>query len=434
MKIAQFIKNPLFLKYFKNTSYIIFEKILRVILWVFIFTWMARYLGPHDFGIFSYVESIISILMILSTLGLDTIIIKELVKDEKRINELLGTSFMLKLISSIIIIFFILFYISFIENEYPINLLLIIISFSFFFHSFNVIDFYFQSKVLSKYTVFSKLIALSISSIIKVFLIVYEYPLIYFAGVILLESIIIVIGLIFFYFHSKLSLFSWRIDFVVIKDLLKNSYPLLFAGILITIYSKIDQIMIKEMLGASQAGYYSAAVRLSEIWFIIGGLVCASLFPLIIKSKEDSTDIYYKRIQQLLVFLISCAYLLILSVYFLSDFIILFLYGNNFLESIVVLNIHIFSTVFVYMGLVSSKWIVLENRTKLEFYRNLLGMIINIGLNFIFIKKFGIIGAAYASLITYIIAYYFFDIFLKETRKMFLIKSKALLLITKGEK
>ncbi|XPV68795.1 MAG: flippase [Halarcobacter sp.] len=419
------------MEYIKNTTYLVFEKIVRMILWVFVFSWMARYLGPNDFGKFSFVESIISIVVVFTTLGLDSIVIKELVKNQKRVNELLGTAFVLKFLSSIVVIFFIFIYINLIDNEYPINLLLIVISFSFIFHSFNVIDFYFQSKVLSKYVVFSKLIALLVSSSLKIYLIVYSYPLIYFAWVILIESVIVALGLLFFYFQNKFSVFSWKVDNSLIKSLLKHSYPLIFAGVLTTIYAKIDQVMIKEILDVAQSGYYSAAVRLSEIWFIIGGLVCSSFFPLIIKSKDKSISLYYKKIQQLLVFLIFCAYLLIGSVYFLSDFIIVSLYGENFLSSSQILVIHIFSTVFVYMGLVSSKWLVIENKTNLELYRNLIGVIINIGLNFIFIKKFGISGAAYASLITYIFVYYLFDLFLKDTKKMFIIKSKALFLFIK---
>lgn len=425
--------NNTFEQYFKNTSYLIFEKILRMILWVFIFTWMARYLGTHNFGIFSYVESIISFLFILSTLGLDSVVIKELVKNKNERDRILGTTFILKIFTSIIIVISVSFYSLILNNEYPTNMLLLVISITLIFNSFNVFDLYFQSLVLSKYVVFSKVFALIISSLIKILLIMNECHLIYFGLVILFENILIAIGYIFFYLKKEKTLFTWKFDLNILKTILLKSYPLFFALILATIYSKIDQIMIKEILGVTQSGYYAAAVKLSEIWFIIGGLVCSSLFPIIIKSKDRSSASYYKKIQQLLVFLIFCAYIIILFVFFLSDQIILTLYGEKFHKSSLILNIHIISTVFVYMGIVSNQWVILENRLKLEFYKNLVGVIINIVLNYIFIKKFGIIGAAYSSLITYIMVYYIFDLFIRDTRKMFLIKSKALFLITKGE-
>jgi O-antigen/teichoic acid export membrane protein len=144
---------------------------------------------------------------------------------------------------------------------------------SFIFHSFNVIGFYFQSIDLSKYVVFSKLFALAISSSIKIFLIVNEYPLIYFGIVILFKSIIISLGLIFFYLKKENTILTWKFDLDILKEIINKSYPLLFAFVLTTIYSKIDQIMIEEIIGVTQSGYYSATVRLSEIWFIIGGLV-----------------------------------------------------------------------------------------------------------------------------------------------------------------
>jgi O-antigen/teichoic acid export membrane protein len=191
---------------------------------------------------------------------------------------------------------------------------------------------------------------------------------------------------------------------------------------------KVDQVMIKEILGVVEVGYYSAAVRLSEAWFAIGVIICNSLFPAIVNAKKISEELYYQRIQRLFLFLVVIAYSMSVFVYFSSDYIILFLYGKEFIEASSVLSIHIFSAIFVYLGVSSGRWLIAENKTLLNLYRNIFGMVMNIILKIKFITKYGIVGAAFASLIAYISAFYIMDLFQKDTRYIFYLKSKALLL------
>jgi O-antigen/teichoic acid export membrane protein len=292
-----------------------------------------------------------------------------------------------------------------------------------------VIDMYFQSKVLSKYVVYVNIISLFISSLVKIILILNEAPLIAFAYVVLFDSTVLAFGLIYFYYKNSLLLKQWKFDKVLAKSMLKDSYPLILAGVINSIYMKIDQVMIKEILNITEVGYYSSAVKLSEVWFAIGVIICNSIFPAIVNAKKISEELYYQRIRNLFLFLISMAYILSIAVYFLSDQIILTLYGEKFINASSVLSIHIFSAIFVYLGVSSGRWLINENKTMLNLYRNILGMVANILLNILLIQKYGIIGAAYASLISYILAFYIFDLFLKDTRKIFNLKTKALVLI-----
>lgn len=234
--------------------------------------------------------------------------------------------------------------------------------------------------------------------------------------------------LIIFFKKNHQEFKNWKFDKKIALFLLKDSYPLIIAGVINSICMKVDQVMIKEILDNTQVGYYAAAVKLSEVWFGIGVIICNSLFPAIVNAKKVSEELYYQRIYKLFLFLVVIAYILSIIVYFLSDYIILFLYGKEFIEASSGLAIHIFSAIFVYLGVSSGRWLIIENKTLLNLYRNIFGMIINIVLNIIFIPKFGIVGAAYASLIAYISAFYVMDIFQKETRNIFYLKTKSLLL------
>lgn len=417
-----------FMKYFKNTSWLFAEKILRMTVGLLVGIWVARYLGPEQFGLLSYAQSFVGLFSIIATLGLNSIVVRELVKNNIDKNILIGTSFFMMLGAAFFVILLLVIAVIFTSNDTFTNILIFIIASATIFQSFNVIDFYFQSRVMSKYIVYSNVISLFISSLIKIILILNEAPLIYFALTVLFDTIVLALGFIYFYKKHDENLKSWKFDKNIAISLLKDSSPLIIAGVINSIYMKVDQVMIKEILGVTEVGYYSAAVKLSEAWFAIGVIICNSLFPAIVNAKKVSEKLYYERIQKLFLFLVIISYTLSMVVYFLSDWIILFLYGREFAESSSILSIHIFSAIFVYLGVSSGRWLIAENKTILNLYRNIFGMIVNIVLNIVFIPKFGITGAAIASLIAYVCAFYIIDFFQKETRYIFYLKSKSLLL------
>lgn len=415
-----------FIKYFKNISWLFAEKILRMFVGLFVGLWVARYLGPERFGLFSYAQSFVGLFSAVATLGLDGIVVRELVKDESRRDEIIGTAFWLKLMGAIAVLLILAIAINFTSNDHLANALIFIIASATIFQSFNVIDFYFQSKVLSRFVVFSNIVSLLISSIIKVLLLFNKAPLITFAYVILLDSIILVCGYIYFYFKNKLTIFNWSFDWTLAKCLLSNSWPLILSSIVISIYMKIDQVMIKEMLGNAAVGQYAAAVRLSEAWYFIPMVIASSVFPAIINAKKRSEELYYTRLQRLYDLMVWMAIAIALPVYFFNNSIISFFYGVQYNQAGCVLMIHIWAGVFVFLGVASGKWLLNENLQIFSMINTTIGMVVNVGLNYVFISKFGIEGAAWATLISYFIAAYLCLIFWKKTRNNFINLSKAL--------
>ncbi len=418
------------MRYFKNTSWLFGEKILRMAVGLFVGVWVARYLGPEQYGLLSYASSFVGLFTAVATLGLDGIVVRELVKDESRRDELIGTAFWLKLMGAIGVLIILAIAVNFTSNDHYTNMIVFIIASATIFQSFNVIDMYFQSKVLSKYVVYANIITLFMSSMVKIALILSNAPLIDFAWVILFDSFVLACGFIYFYIknNSKFNIQNLTFKKETALSLLKDSWPLILSGMVVSVYMKIDQVMIKEMLSSTEVGYYSASIRLSEAWYGIGVIICNSLFPSIINAKKNSKKLYYERIQKIFVFLILIAYILSIFTYFLSDSIIIIFYGQEYINAASVLSIHIFSVIFVYLGVSSGRWLIAENKTIINLYRTMGGMIINIVLNYFLIERYGIVGAAYASLISYIYAYYIFDIFRIDTRIIFILKTKSLFL------
>jgi O-antigen/teichoic acid export membrane protein len=211
-------------------------------------------------------------------------------------------------------------------------------------------------------------------------------------------------------------------------SLLKDSWPLILSGVVISVYMKIDQVMIKEMMNNEAVGQYSAALRLSEVWYFIPMVIANSLFPAIINAKNQSEKLYYDRLQKLYDFMTWMAIFIALPMTFLSDWLINLLFGEEYHQAGNVLMIHIWASVFVFLGVASSKWFISENLQKYSFYRTLTGAIINILLNYIMIPLYGILGAAMATLISQSIASYFFNITNKKLRYTFLLQTNAILL------
>lgn len=420
--------NQGFMKYFKNTSWLMGEKILRIVVGLFIGIWVARYLEPEQFGLFSYAQSFVGLFTALATFGLDGIVIRELVKDEGKREVLLGTAFGLKVVGAISVLFLLAVAVSFTSNDDFTNKLIFIIASATIFQSFNVIDFYFQSKVLSRYVVYSNVVSLLISSIVKIVLILNEAPLIAFAWVVFFDSFILALGFIYFYLQNNLSLKKWKFSKEISYSLLKDSWPLILSGMVAAIYMKIDQIMIKEMLGSEAVGQYAAAVKLSEAWYFIPVILASSLFPAILNAKENNEALYYERLQKLYDLMVWMAIAIAIPMTFLSDWIINLLYGEAYMQAGSVLMIHIWAGIFVFLGVASSKWFIAENLQKYSFYRALAGAIINIILNFILIPKFSIYGAAFATLISQAIASYIFNAFSKKLFNTFLLQTNAILL------
>jgi len=186
--------------------------------------------------------------------------------------------------------------------------------------------------------------------------------------------------------------------------------------------------MIKEMLDSESVGQYAAAVRLSEAWYFIPMVISASLFPAIINAKKQSEELYYARLQKLYDLMVWMAIAIAIPMTFMSDWIVELLYGSKYSESGSVLMIHIWTSLFVFLGVASSKWFITENLQRYSFYRTLAGLVVNISLNFILIPEFGIYGAAYATLISQIIASYLFNVANKRSRYTFLLQTNAILL------
>ena len=415
-----------FKRYFVNTSWLIGHRVLSMVVALFVGVYVARYLGPEQFGLLSYAISFVGLFTALATLGLDGIMVRELVKTPERRDKLLGTAFWLKAGGAILLWIGIVTAIPFTHNDTQTNILIAIIAFAVIFQAFNVIDFNFQAEVKSKYVVYAQIISLVISSLTKLVFVLVSAPLVWFACVFLLDAVVRAVGLTTVYLKTTSKVWYWRWRWHIAKELLKNSWPLVLSGMAISIYMKIDQVMIKEMLDPESVGNYSAAVSLSEAWYFIPMAITSSVFPAIINAKKHSEELYYQRLQKLYDLMVWLAVTIALPTTFLAPWIIRVLYGEVFSQAAGVLSIHIWAGVFVFLGVASKNWLLTENLQIFSTINTSIGALANIVLNYILIKNMGINGAAISTLISYFIAAYLCLAFFDRTRLNFLNLTKSL--------
>jgi O-antigen/teichoic acid export membrane protein len=415
-----------FMRYFKNTSWLFVEKIFKAFAMLFVGVWVARYLGPEQFGVLSYATSFVFLFSGISKLGLDYIVVRELVKNYNATNALLGTAFLLKLFGA----FFTLLILWTFSDAFASNnlekILILIIASSTFFHSFSVIDFYFQSKVTSRFSVYASIFSVLLSSIVKITLILKNAPLIAFAYVFLFDAITLSLAHIFFYQKQGASILKWYFKKQLIQILLKDSWPLILSSIFISIYMKIDQVMIKAILDVKEVGEYAAAATISEAWYFIPSIITISLFPAIINSRKQNKKLYYSRLKNLYILMFWSALLIAISTAFFSDWIINLFYGKEYLAASNVLKIHVWAGVFVSLGVASSRWLIAENLQVFATINTAIGALLNIILNYFLIHEYGISGAAWATVISYLFSGYLCYFCFNKTRSIFVFLTKSI--------
>lgn len=402
------------------------EKILRIVAELFVGIYVARYLGPEQFGVYSYAVAFVALFGAIARLGLDSIVVRDLVNHPQEREVYLGTAFWLKLMGALLTLGLLTVAVQFTDNDATTNLYIVIIASGMIFQSFDVVDFYFQSRVLVKHVSLAKLIQLVLSSVLKLYFIFIRADLFWFVLVVLVDQLSLAFSLAVAYWRQQVGSFFGRFDPGTAKAMLRNSWPLILSGIAVTLYMRIDQIMIKEMLGEREVGLYSAAVRLSEAWYFVPVIITASLFPAIVNAKKISQEIYHQRLQRLCTLMTWLAIAVALPMTFLADWLVSLLYGQHYREAGSVLAIHIWGAVFVFLGVASGVFFTVERYTRKSFYRTALGAVSNVLLNLVLIPRYGMNGAAIATVLSQFIANYFYDFFDGSTRTLFVIKIRAL--------
>jgi len=428
-QLSQLTQREGFKKYFKNTSWLFTEKLLRLISGIVVGVMVARYLGPSDYGLYNYAFSVVAIFSAVAALGLNQIVVRELVKNEGMTKELLGTSFYMKLGGSILSALIVIATIYIIDEDSMSRALVVVIAISVVFTSFNVVDYYFQSKVESKFLLYSNIISISVAAVLKIYLVFTEGSLLTFAWVVVIENFVLAIGLSYYFIREtgSIPIFDWKFSSSIAKSLLSDSWPLIFGGLVLMVQSRIDQLMLKEMVSTEVVGHYSVALRMVEIFGFIPMMLQNSLMPSLINSKKASLSLYANRLTNYyrLNFLFFLLIAIPLAVF--SNKIILILFGESYMPAAILLTLMSVRLLFSNMGVARGSYLVIENMNRFALLTMSIGTVFNVLLNLYWIPKFEAVGSVYATIVSFVITIFLIDLFHKKARWNLKIMLKAML-------
>ncbi|MCA0425979.1 MAG: flippase [Bacteroidetes bacterium] len=386
--------------YLSNSLWMLLEKSSRIISGILVGVLVARYLGPSQFGLISYALSVIAIFTILSTLGMDSIVVRELITRKEKSAEILGTSFYLRLSGALLVILFSAIY-SFLRDTPERTMTILIVSGSIAIQAFSVLDFYFQSQLKGKYTAMAQVFTLLASSVIKLVLIWLDASVYWFAFMAVFEAGMSASLQFRYYKMVSAAVGKWKFSLAEAKLLLQNSYPIIGSSLVLMIYQKSGDILVLRFLrDLGMVGQYAAAVRISEASYFIPVAICAAVFPGIVNNRNNP-ELQLKRYIQLCSIMIWSAIAVSIGGLILGDWAITFLYKDGYPLSPGIFKLHIWGSIPVYFGTAWGMWMLAQHRQKVIIFFQIFNLIAYLFTSFYFIPKFQVTGMAYAVLVTY---------------------------------
>jgi O-antigen/teichoic acid export membrane protein len=414
-----------------NSIFLFLDQILKMTFGFIVGIYMARQNGPDYYGTFGYVLAISTLFTSFSGFGIESIVVRDLLKPRLNLTQYLQTAFWIKTLGGFISLLMSFFIFSIFNLESPKTQILIYIYISIsMLQGFEILDLYLQSKTQTILIIKRKLIFYLFSFIIKLILIKNNVVIEWLVASYFIDQLLISV---MYYFmikkviHPKFN-FNFFFKHKLAKNIISKSWPLMFSSFVIIIYMKIDQVMLKFYSNISEVAFYSAALKLSEIWYIIPSIFSIVIFPNLIKARHHNIETFNNLITKCYSFFLWTAIFISICMSFFSKFTIIFIYGNSFLPSVDILLVHIWTSIFVFLGVLSSKYFIIQNLQIYSLYRTFAGALLNIILNFILIPKYGGIGAAYATLVSQFMASYMFNVFTSKTRENFFLQTRSLIL------
>jgi len=379
-----------------NTGWLLFDRIVRIVLGLTIGAWIARYLGPAQYGELAYVVSFVAFFQVVADLQADGFIVRDIAQGRGTVAEILGSALWLRLIFGLAAwgcaaaLMFLLH-----PNDQQLFWLTVIIGGSMVFRPADTIDLWFQSQSQSKRTVVAKLVAYLFSNGIKVALLFLKAPLIAFAGVISLECAATAFGLAVAYRRFPTP-DRWRATALQVKSLMSLCWPFMVSSLMITVFMRVDQIMLKEMLGERELGIFAAALPVSQALTVLPSTLVISLAPFVAR-KMSQDELRYE--DTLVAIFRTFAVLSLVGaslIALVSPWLIELMYGAQYRFTAVVLSVHVFANLFIFQGFAQEFWIINKNVRSVTLASTFTAALIGIAANVVLIRKFGVLGAVFS--------------------------------------
>lgn len=416
-----------FRKYFRNTSWLFVDKVVRLGAVLVTSVFVTRYLGPELFGQLNYAGAFVGIFYALTSMGLNDILIRDLVRRPDRKDKLLGTAAVIKF-GGAAILFLVVMALALLKQMDTTTLLMVLlIAAAEFLKPYVVVELYFYSQVKGRTAAKVNIIQVLITSGFRLALIFVHAPLLWFALSYIVEMAVGAVGFLIAYRREGASWRSWRVSKQTTLYLLRQSWPLLIYGLALFVQAKIDQVMIGDLLrntlgeaaANAEVGQYSAALKMIEALGFVPSIVVASLAPAIVRARTRDRKLYQDRLvnQYRLMFILFLV--VAVPLYFLAEPIMVLLYGEAYRAAGYLLSLFAIRLFFTNMGVAKASFITNESLFKYSLVTAVIGAVLNISLNYLLIPTYQSIGAIWAMIGSFFVSIFLVDLFFKEARPNF---------------
>lgn len=396
----------------KNILWLLLDRVGRMVIGLLVTAWVARYLGPDQYGLLAYAVAFGIILQAIASTGTDNLIISKIAQNEKKAHLYLGFSLAIKTFFSATITTVVLFAVIFFEiGGREQSLICVVIFCALLFTPAESVDLWFNSQTKSQYSARAKIISYIISAAIRIILIKSKSPVIYFAFANLIEAGLSAAFLYLAYRRAP-SKNKLRLSRDTAAEIFQEGWPYFFNMLAVVCYMRMDQIILGTMLNKSELGIYAAIVPFSAAWAFLPAAVVSSVLPGFSSAYLSDKNLFNKKLQFFMSKMFWIALILAVIISIFSKIIVDSLLGSVYSAYYPVLAIHAFSNIFVFLGVAQTPWVVATRSGNLLLKRSLVGVFFSIGINLILIPHMGIVGAAIASLVAQMISAVLINIFI----------------------
>lgn len=415
-------EKPLLRASLSNTGWLFLDRLSRSVAALFVGVWVARYLGPSQFGLYSYAITAVTMLSSIGNLGFTSLLVREIVLEPEATGEILGTAFVLKLIAGALASVLAVIYGIFVADGQLLRLLISIMALGSLVQAFDVFDFWFQSQMQSRLLTLARFPAFLVALALKVGLIVLNAPLALFAWVFVTELVLTAAGVYLMYRRLGFSTSGWRFNRSRAYRLLKDGWPIAVAFITYIAYSRVDQIVVGNILSAHQAGLYYAAAKLTEVWTFIPVMFATGVYPAMVSLYKSDRDAYLHRVRQVTDLFAWGALWLGLLIAGVGPVLIDLTVGPDYAESYRILVILIWGQFFMFIGVLRSQWLTITNNQQILLWSNLISIAVNVASILILVRYLGVVGVAIATLVTHAFSLYLINAFFPKLRVLFFVQ------------
>jgi len=427
--LANLAQRPNLMAALRNLGWLVFDRVFRLGVSFVVTLWLARYLAPELFGVYNYAIAFTALFSVVATFGLQSVVVQYLVDKPEQQNSTLASAFAIQLVGGVIaFVISVLVAFNLVGSEPSVLVAVLLLSTINLFRFSDTVRYYFESRVQSKRIVVTENLVFMLIVLLRIAMILLELPLIYFVALLVLEAVLTTLAFLWLFGIQKFK--ALKFDNSNFQSMLKVAWLLALSVGAAMLYMRVDQIMLASLLNQEAVGIYSAAVRISEIWYVFPAVIVGSVFPRII--RELRVDV--ARANRQLDVLLTAFSIVSISVGLLvgncSTEIIIFLFGEDYRASASVLSIHVWSSVFVFSGILGSRWLVAMDMQKVLLVSTLIGVVANIAMNYLMIPVYGVQGAAWATLVAQFMSAILVNCLHPVSRQLFWMQMSALSLFS----